>query len=147
MIGHDKPSQVPALPPMTLVGPGPAGSPSPLEPRSQLPHAFSALNPIFPNPRHWPCVSDHLLYDCPPWQCPSSVSQDKRRNRWMGPAERPRQLSQLPSLVCTPPSDVCSVSFNGGWGWRENRRREDPTVTVTRLNVLPTGSLPLSCRD
>lgn len=52
------------------------------------------------------------------------------------------QLSQLPCLVHVPPPDIYSLSFEGGIegeeGWRE-----DPTVAVARLNVLPTASFPV----
>lgn len=86
-IGHDQPTQVPALPTVTWVGQAQTGAP--LLCSRDFPLPFSALGPIFPDPHHWPCGSDHLLWGCPPWSRPSSVSQVKQRNRWMGPAKRP----------------------------------------------------------
>lgn len=140
---------------VTLVGPRPAGRPCRLELRPGLPLPFSALGPIFPDPHDWPRVSDHLL--CPrthmtgpvcltTFSAPHGTAsllflKSHRGTDGWGLPRGQGQLSQLPSPECVPPSDTRFVSFNGGWGWRE-----DPTAAVTRLNVVPAGSLPFSCR-
>ena len=89
LIGHDKPTQGASSAHCDIGETRSSWEPLSSGAETQILLPLSAPGLGFLDPHHWLCISGHLLPDCPPRRWPCSVSQDKQRNRWMGPADRP----------------------------------------------------------
>lgn len=80
------------------------------------PLPISALGPIFRDPHHWPVYLTTCSVTALHGDAPLLFRKTNRRTDGRGLPRGQGQLSQLPSLVCILPPDICSVSFNGYGG-------------------------------